>query len=69
MTTIVVPGHWLQGTDIDVNAWLASKGATVVRRERNKIRWKITIEETLTDTQKTTLKNFLEVKFNAVAYE
>ncbi len=69
MTTIIVPGHWLHGSDVDVNAWLEARGATVVRRVKTRIRWRITIAETLTLAQQSALAAKIERVFNRVRFE
>lgn len=69
MTVIIIPSFWIENADVDINAWLEARGATVIQRERTRVSWRITIQQTLNQTQQDTLKGLIEAKFNQITFE
>ena len=69
-TTVIIPAPWMQTVgDLDINAWFAARGGTVLQRERSRVHWKITLAEDLNQTQKDNLATLIENKFNKITFE
>lgn len=65
MTEIDIPTLWIRPTDgrinsQELNAWFQGQGYTVILRERGPEVWRITLQETLSAEDQTTLRTNLQ---------
>lgn len=70
-TRVKIPATWIhKRDDVDVNAFFAGLGYTVVRRTKSpRGVWRIRLSDNLTTPQKTSLIAAIEAQFNAVEIE
>lgn len=71
-TKIKIPASWgvMRIDDGKVNAWFASKGATVIGRTRGgALKDVITVSQNLTPAQQTALTSMLSAALNSIEYE
>lgn len=69
MTKIKIPAHWIEHRELNVNTWLAARGATVVEREKTRNFWTITIQQNLNAAQQDALTGLIVGRLNTVQYE
>lgn len=69
-TQIKIPGHFLQGKLVDINALLAGLPfpATVLFRELSNTEWVITIAENLNAGEQVVVENTLLDAFNKITF-
>ncbi len=69
-TLIKIPSAWIENRpEIDINAFLTTRGFTVKGRNKDKALWIIEIEENLNVGQQTALRLDLERSYNEITFE